>query len=261
MPDSPPLNPPGPAAPNTLSSPSCSWFRRYPVAVFLVALVISLVSAPFDELFRDGDLVEAARLTVVLVSALGLMGGGRRGVAWGLALVLPALVGKWVSHFHPSLVPPAAFLAPGLLFLLFVILHLLRFILRAPRIDSEVLCAGLATYLMLGLAWAFAYMLVARLEPASFGFTSGPAASQSMKGLTALYFSLITLSTVGYGDIVPVSGAARMLTMMEAVTGTLYVATLIARLVSLYSSRAQPPGGKLPASPASSASDQTPEPT
>jgi hypothetical protein len=56
-----------------------------------------------------------------------------------------------------------------------------------------------------------------------------------MTGFTGLYFSFITLSTVGYGDITPVSRAARLLTAMEAVTGLLYVAVLIARLVSLYS--------------------------
>jgi len=56
-----------------------------------------------------------------------------------------------------------------------------------------------------------------------------------MKGFTGFYFSFITLTTVGYGDITPVSRAARWLASMEAMTGSLYVAVLIARLVSLYS--------------------------
>ena len=58
----------------------------------------------------------------------------------------------------------------------------------------------------------------------------------SMNGFTGFYFSFITLSTVGYGDITPVSRAARWLAAMEAMTGLLYVAVLIARLVSVYSS-------------------------
>jgi Ion channel len=57
-----------------------------------------------------------------------------------------------------------------------------------------------------------------------------------MQGFQALYFSFITLSTIGYGDIVPVSKLARMLAIVEAVTGMFYVTLLIARLVSLYSS-------------------------
>ena len=71
----------------------------------------------------------------------------------------------------------------------------------------------------------------------SFVFTVGLVSSRSMNNFNALYFSFTTLSTVGYGDIVPVSGIARMLAMVEAVFGMFYVTLLIARLVSLYSSK------------------------
>ena len=123
----------------------------------------------------------------------------------------------------------------ALLFLVFVILHLVRFIVRVPRVDSEVLCAGVAGYLMVGLLWSVACILTARLVPGSFVFSADPAASGSMKGFTALYYSVITLTTVGCGDIVPVSGAARMLAIMKAMTGALYLTVLVARLVSPYS--------------------------
>jgi len=192
-----------------------SWFRRYPVAVFLGALVLSFVSSPFEEAFRDGDLVEALRLTLVVLFGLLALSNRRRTLLWGIVLVTPALLGKWLNHWRPELVPAWIFLAPGLLFCGFVVLHLLRFILRAPRIDSEVLCAGVAGYLMVGLLWALAYILIARLSPSSFVFSVGPAASQSMKGFTAIYYSFITLTTVGYGDIVPHSGGARTLAALE----------------------------------------------
>jgi hypothetical protein len=66
-----------------------------------------------------------------------------------------------------------------------------------------------------------------------------------MKGITALYFSYISLTTVGYGDITPVSNVARMLSAAEAMTGTLFMAVLISRLVSMYSSQSpQEPGKK-----------------
>ena len=66
--------------------------------------------------------------------------------------------------------------------------------------------------------------------------TQRGSSSHRMKGFTAHYFSFITLCTVGYGDIAPVSSAARMLAAMEAMTGTIYMAVLIARLVSMHSS-------------------------
>jgi len=120
--------------------------------------------------------------------------------------------------------------------LAFVIGHLLHFILRAPVVNMEVLCGSIAAYLMLGLMWTVAYWLVDQLTPGgAFSFNTNRGA-QSMNGFTGFYFSFITVSTVGYGDITPVSRAARWLAAMEAMTGLLYVAVLIARLVSIYSS-------------------------
>ena len=226
-----------------------TWYRRYPVTAFLVGLVLTIASFPFDEQFRDGDLVEAARLTVVLLAGLFALSDRRKTLVWGIVLVTPAVVGKWVNHFRPELVPDWLFLAPALLFCVFIVLHLLSFILHAPRVDSEVLCAGVAGYLMLGLLWSVAYVLTARLAPDSFAFTVGPAGSQSMKGFTALYYSFITLTTVGYGDVVPMKSAARMLAMMEAMTGTFYVALLISRLVAVYSSAQPPPPAENPRIP------------
>lgn len=216
------------------------WYRRYPVAGFLVSLILAFASSPFEEAIRYGDLMEWLRLAVVVLFGLLALSDRRSTLVWGIVIVTPALAGKWVNHWRPDLVPAWLFLAPGLIFCLFVVLNLLRFILRAPRVNSEVLCASVAGYLMLGLVWAAAYILTALLVPGSFVFSAGPAPSGSMLGFTALYYSVITLTTVGYGDIVPVSGAARMLAMMEAMTGTLYMAVLVARLVSLYSSSNPP---------------------
>ena len=113
--------------------------------------------------------------------------------------------------------------------------NLLQFILRAPVVTAEVLCASIAAYLMLGLTWSAAYWLVDQVTPGgAFSFNTN-GGGQSMNGFNGIYFSFITLSTVGYGDITPVSRAARWLAAMEAMTGLLYVAVLIARLVSLYS--------------------------
>ena len=224
------------------------WFQRYPVATFLVTLALAFCAAPFEEQLPDGNILEVVPLMVVLLTGLLTLSDRRTTLVWGLVLVTPALAGRLLHHGWPEQAPAWAFLVPALLFIGFVQLHLLRFILRAPRIDSEVLCAGVAGYLMLGLCWALAYVLTARLVPDSFFFTVGPVASHAMKGFTALYYSFLTLTTVGYGDIVPVTGVARMLAMMEAVLGTLYMAMLVARLVSLYSS--EPPPASEPPRPA-----------
>ena len=217
-----------------------SGIYRHSSAHFLAALVLIFVTAPFIEDLRGGELIEAVLMTVVLLSAVLAVGGRRRTLVWASVLVIPALVGKWINHWRPDLMPPEVFLGAGLLFVLFVVLHLLRFILRAPRVDSEILCLGVSNYLMLGWLWAFAYMLVDRLVPGSFAFTVGPSSVRSLEGFRGFYFSYSTITTVAYGDIIPLSSAVRMLAMAEAMAGMLYVALLIARLVSLYYSKDPP---------------------
>ena len=75
-----------------------------------------------------------------------------------------------------------------------------------------------------------AYWLVEQLTPGAFAFNTTTGTKETMEGFNAFYFSLITLSTVGYGDITPVSKVARMLAAMEAMTGLFYVAVLIRTL-------------------------------
>lgn len=207
-------------------------------AHFLVALVVMIIAAPFLEEAEGGDFLDMILLSLVLLSAVLAVGSRRGTLIWAIVLMAPCLAGKWINHARPDLVPAEFYLVVGIAFVGFVAVQLFRFILRAPWVSSEVLCAGVSVYLVLGLLWAFGYILVDRLHPGSFSFSSGPDPSRQMKGFTSLYYSLVTLTTMGYGDIVPVSGAARLLAMAEATTGMFYVAVLIARLVALYSFRA-----------------------
>ena len=210
-------------------------FRRFSTVQLLIALLVLLISAPFVEELEGGHLILSVLLSLVLLAAVFAVADQKRTFAIALVLAVPAITTRWINHFRPDLVHPAVFLVCALLLLAFVIGHLLHFILRAPVVTVEVLCASIAAYLMLGLMWTVAYWLVDQLTPGgAFSFNTSRGA-QSMNGFTGFYFSFITLSTVGYGDITPVSRAARWLAAMESMTGLLYVAVLIARLVSLYS--------------------------
>jgi hypothetical protein len=213
---------------------------RFSLSSFLGALVLNIIVSPIVDPLKSGALIETMLVTLVLLCAVLSIAGGRRALV-GVALVAPAVIGEWVNFWQPELLIYVLTRGAGLLFIGFVVVQLLRFILYAPRVDSEVLCAAIAGYLLSGLAWSLAYALLSRLDPSSFVFTLDPESGQPMNGFTGLYFSFITLSTVGYGDIVPVSEVARMLAMVEAMFGLFYMTLLIARLVSLYSSKT-PPG-------------------
>jgi hypothetical protein len=216
---------------------------HYSAAHFLGSLVLLIVISPFLESLPWGDLIEAVLLTFVLLSAVLAVGGRRRVLSWAIALLIPTLLARWANRLYPAYVPSEISLVAGLVFGALIVSQLFRFILRAPRVNTEVLCAGVAGYLTLGLLWGVAYALAARLDPNAFSSGAGPGYSPSMRGFTVLYFSFITLSTVGYGDITPASSVARMLAMTEAMVGTFYVAILVARLVTLYSSQPHPDSG------------------
>ena len=201
----------------------------------LIALGLFFICAPFVEEFKNGKFIVSILLSLVLISAVLAVAERKSALLITVVLAIPAIAGRWINHFRPDLVPAPVFLVSGLLLMAFVVLELLRFVLRAPLVNTEVLCASISAYLLLGLTWTLAYWLVDQLTPGgafSFNTTAG---TRSMNGFTGFYFSFITLSTVGYGDITPVSRIARWLAAMEAMTGLLYVAVLIARLVALYS--------------------------
>ena len=209
--------------------------RRFSTVQLLIALAILLICAPFVEEVEAGHLILALLFSLVLLAAVFAVADRKRTLAIAVVLAVPAITARWINHFRPDLIHPAVFLVCALLLLAFVIGHLLHFILRAPVVTMEVLCASISAYLMLGLMWTVAYWLVDQLTPGGAFSYNTSGGTQSMNGFTGFYFSFITLSTVGYGDITPVSRAARWLAAMEAMTGLLYVAVLIARLVSLYS--------------------------
>jgi len=209
-------------------------FRRFSTVELLIALALLFFVFPFVEELRGGDIIVSLLLSLVLLSAV-LAVADRKGIFYvALLLAIPAIVGRWINHFQPDLVPPPVFLTAGLVLIAFVVANLLRFVLRAPSVNAEVLCASISAYLMLGLLWTLAYWLVDQLAPGAFAFNTAMG-THSIRGFNAFYFSFITLCTVGYGDITPVSKVARMLAAMEGITGLLYVAVLIARLVTIYS--------------------------
>ncbi len=211
-------------------------FRRFTTVQLLVALGLLFFAFPFVEEVKGGNIIVSILFSLVLLSAVLAVAERKRVLVVAIILAIPAIGGRWINHLRPDLIPPFVFLTAGLILVGFVVANLLRFVLRSPSVDVEVLCASISAYLMLGLMWTMAYWLVDQLTPGgAFSFNTNTG-TRSMNGFNGFYFSFITLSTVGYGDITPVSRIARWLAALKAMTGLLYVAVLIARLVALYSS-------------------------
>lgn len=103
---------------------------------------------------------------------------------------------------------------------------------------GDTLCGAIAVYLMIGLTWSLAYVLLEHLHPGSFRLTA--AGMQGVDGKDLLYFSYVTLATLGYGDVVPATDGARSLAVLEGLCGTVYMAILVARLIGLHLAQGGP---------------------
>ncbi len=206
---------------------------RYSATHLLVLLATVFIAAPFIDMMESGEWIEIILVSVLMSSAALAIGARRATFAWAVFLLMPTLAARWVDHLSPGSLPTWVGQATGLVFMAFVVAHLLRFVLRAPRVGREVLSAAVAVYLLLGLAWADVFTLVADVQPRSFNITPGLDGQDQMSGVTALYYSFGTLTTGGSGDITPRTPVARILSVAEATMGTLYLAVLIARLVGL----------------------------
>jgi voltage-gated potassium channel Kch len=100
--------------------------------------------------------------------------------------------------------------------------------MRATEIDLEHLYAALSAYLLAGIFFGLFYWGLEQLHPGTFILTG------DFSRMSAIYFSFVTLATLGYGDIVPRTDVARGLAIVEGVGGQLFLAVMVARLVSLY---------------------------
>ena len=209
---------------------------RHSMARLLGAILLLIAATPFFQEVAYGGLYESIILTLVLLSALFAIGARRTTHLIAFLLVLPAVAGRWLTHVDPDRFPPELFLIAGVAFTAFVIAHLLIYIVRAVVVDTEVICAAVATFFLIAMLWAFGYLLADSWIPDAFSYQVAAPPGNRMTSFEALYFSLSTLTTVDFGDIIPVSRAMRIIAMLEGATGIFYMAILVSRLVGAYSS-------------------------
>lgn len=206
--------------------------------IVLLSLLLLIISSPFLDTLPSGDLVEGALLTLVLCSSVAAIIRSRLAFILALALCIVALGARWLHHADPASVTHHTHLIATTLALAAITVTFMAYVVRARRADLQTLCLGVAAFFMLALCWAPLYTQTEAAAPGSFTISYGDQPERLMRGFTALYFSLVTLCTVGYGDIVPVSNTARMLAMLEGAAGVFYLGIMISRLVSLSSSGA-----------------------
>lgn len=201
------------------------------------ALLISLVVLLFIVFLADagtysGRLVITVATTTVFLGGIASVGNSSKHFVAGVLLMRPPLVMEWLATTlgwdnSNILLVPNLYSLPFYIFIIYVVSS---YVFHSGKVTQDRMFGAICIYLMMGLLWANAYRVIYQLNPAAFKF--GLEGTDSFLGpfRELLYFSYVTLTTMGYGDTLPISAHARILALFEAISGVLFVGILIARL-------------------------------
>ncbi len=183
-------------------------------------------------------LVDLALVLVLVAGARSLMG-----FKWmyriGVTLAVSWVTLEVVYLFLQVEALVVIVLLVALVFVTLVGFVAMRDVLYGGEVDQNRLMGAMCVYLFIGLAWAYVFTLIHVVSPTSFEGIAGPTTEAHAKAIQFLYYSFVTLTTLGYGEITPASPVAQMLAYMEAVSGQFYLTILVAALVGMLLSRRQ----------------------
>jgi hypothetical protein len=221
-------------------------FRRHRYSVLLAAIVALLISSPILRELRPStgtglaEIGLTAVFVVLLLSAIPVVGQKRStfviavllsGITIILYVVTLFFDDPWITIVEQIFTSA---------FLTVTLVAILRFVFITRRVTLETIWAALCVYLLLGLVWASVYSIVDIVQPESFLVswekTDDPGRMRfgTRHSSFAIYYSFVTMSTLGYGDIVPKTPTTRMLAAIQAIIGQFYLTVLVARLVALH---------------------------
>ena len=222
------------------------WRRTYSdrrFGILLVILVVLLAGPPLLLGFGLSAAWFDGLMALLMLAAILSLCFDRHQRLLALVLGIPTVLLSLGGHVLPGEVSVPVLFAGHLCAVLFLFgasVLIVKSLFSALTLTFDSILGAVCGYLFLGLGWAVLYALIEGFQPGSFEIspklvTGGEHARPLPHVLT--YFSFVTLTTVGYGDISPVSPATRTLSWMEAITGQFYLAVIVAGLVSLLAAR------------------------
>ena len=212
----------------------------------LAALLLMFVLIPFLRSSTLGGLLPESRGVVgtvilhlavdaILITAAVTVAHARQ--PWQMAALLVVVPATIEALTWTALDVPVSLLAFGRIYtgvgLLFVVYKGLVAMFGRRTVTADTICLSLCAYVLLGLAWFYLYRAILLIEPGSFG-NLDRAADRGDNADDLFYYSYVTLTTLGFGDITPKTSVARSLTIVEAIVGQMFVAVVLARLVGMH---------------------------
>ncbi len=232
--------------------------REHRFILLLCALALLIFCAPLARAVGPGrhPILAGSVITVlfvlVLLSAGFAVSRSRTTQVIALLLAIPTIVLRGIMLWRESDLIVVSAHTMGIVFIAYTVVLVLKLLFVADRVTADMICASLCVYLLLGVLWSMGYSLLHIHDVQAFSYAlkdneDGTMQFGGARMVTSLYYSFVTMSTLGYGDIVPRSPLARMAAAIQAITGQLYLAVLVARLVGLHivhATRGQSAAGK-----------------
>jgi hypothetical protein len=202
--------------------------------ILLVLILLTIVLTPFLDQFIETRILMDVFLTTIFISIIFAIRSKRAHVIIASILALPLIASTWSFYYFESTQIGLLTRIFGALFFGYAVIIILQTIVRSTEITREIIFAAVVAYLLIALMWAFLYMTLELVIPGSFSI---PESSIRQETMRFEYFSFVTITTLGYGDITPLSNRASALTLLEALIGQIYLVVLVAWLVGMHVSR------------------------
>jgi len=208
---------------------------RFGFQNLLFWLFVYLVVSPFMTTLPHSRYIFQFLLTLVLLFAVLAVHRKKGIMTLSVTLMALTLVFLWLGVLGVIRYSDQVSHLIMVLYLATLVYSFFRAILSATKVTSSLICATLCLYLIIGLLWGALFVLLEAAAPGSFsGGVLDHASSMADRLHSFVYFSFITLTTLGYGDITPQTQGAGALCQAEAIVGQFYIAVLVARFVSMY---------------------------
>jgi voltage-gated potassium channel len=202
--------------------------------ILLILILFMLVLAPFLKNFVQTKLLMDVFLTIIYIFIIYTIRLKAPQAIIASILVFPLIVATWSTYFVEIRTFSLFSRIFGALFFAYAAINILRIVLKSEKVTRETIFAAIVAYLLIALMWAFLYMILERVSPGSFSFPDWGGRGETMQ---FEYLSFVTITTLGYGDITPVTDKASALVIIEAVVGQIYLVVLVAWLVGMHVSR------------------------
>jgi voltage-gated potassium channel len=218
---------------------SMQQYRPWRFLVLLLALILLLVIQPIVRGFSNRGFVVDVLYSLLLIAAVLSLFERKWPRTAALILGIPALSAKWLAYLFATSGDDFITLVDHFVEILFlgcVAAMVLRAVLTQGSVSLDSIFGAICAYLLIGMAWGTFYSVIEVAQPGSFQATGEMADALKLaesRESVLTYYSFVTMTTVGYGDITPLSPPARTFSWLEAMMGQFYIAVLVAFLVGI----------------------------